>query len=304
MSRPLPSPLRVRAARRRRSGARLHPEDPDRVAGQPGLAQRKGSPARVLRDLVPALRRRSAPSPRPLRVVAPFAIRLRRRERRRRGCGERLRLPRLLRPSVPRAARPGRQAGHLPVARLARAGLEALPGQGLPDLLRARPARPDRLALRRRAAGRPACEQELGQPSAGACRHSVSDVPVAQGALAIDGGTCSSHERQRAAETADNPVVGPVPLSLWPVTDQEDSRRASGSSALPTRPCARRTCAGSPGCSGRTRASCRVVCGLIVVSAALGVVSPFLLRGVLDTAILIRRPASSTSGCWRRSSSG
>ena len=33
------------------------------------------------------------------------------------------------------------------------------------------------------------------------------------------------------------------------------------------------------------RALLSVVCGLIVVSSALGVVSPFLLRAVLDTAI-------------------
>ncbi len=48
------------------------------------------------------------------------------------------------------------------------------------------------------------------------------------------------------------------------------------------------------------RARLGLVCGLIVVSAALGVVSPFLLREVLDIAIQVdpdraTRPYSSVS---------
>ena len=60
-----------------------------------------------------------------------------------------------------------------------------------------------------------------------------------------------------------------------------EERRAA---RRPGRPRAR-TAAGSCGSSGRTGRSSRSSSCLIVVSSALGVVSPFLLRAILDNAI-------------------
>ena len=63
------------------------------------------------------------------------------------------------------------------------------------------------------------------------------------------------------------------------------SRRRERSSVPPTRRCAARTCAGSARLFRPYRLKLTFVCALIVFSACLGVVSPFLLREILDNAI-------------------
>ena len=90
----------------------------------------------------------------PVRVAAEEQLRVRLDQRRRRGRGERLRVPPLLRLRVPGGARSRRPDGKLQRRpRVGRAGVDCVPGGGLPHLLRPRSEGADRLALRRRAAG-------------------------------------------------------------------------------------------------------------------------------------------------------
>ena len=73
----------------------------------------------------------------------------------------------------------------------------------------------------------------------------------------------------------------------------DSSVGGAGPSARPTPPCAARTSAASRASSGPTAAGSRGVLGLIFVSALLGMVSPFLLREILDEAIPERRHAAA-----------
>ncbi len=107
-------------------GAALRPQHSGGREAAPGLPPREDGAARALRHLVPALCRRGATPEGARREAFAQALRVRRGERRRRGSGERPRLPHLFRSSVPGAARPELEPRKLQPSREPGRGLEGL----------------------------------------------------------------------------------------------------------------------------------------------------------------------------------
>ena len=242
-------------------GAAVHAEDARRQDGQPRRLPRQGaccsssSPRGA----------RTAPPRRPTCARSPTRCRRRSTrfvsvERQRRGRRDRLRLPRLLRAAVPGAARsrPG-ESRRSPSPTTARAGRSRRPTASgyFPTFYVIDPHGPDHVALRRRAARRAAAA------AAPARRRRVDPRPGPASLGATTRLYRFSHARSRAAHSRP----------------QEKVER-------PADPAVRKANLRRIGRLFRDyRLKLIVVCGLIVVSACLGVVSPFLLRDILDTAI-------------------
>ncbi len=229
--------LRDRASAGGRARAGLPAAHPDRRDALARAAARQGRPARVLRHLVSALRRRGAPPGAPLAESASGALRDGRGERRRRDGSERARLPHLLRARLPGAPRPERAPGQLPLPGGARSRLEGLPRRELPHLLRPRRRREGRLGRRRRAAGPCCCAPQLVRAGPRGVSAAAEQRPT---------------PRPRGGRTARMP---PATVERCQGDAQGGSRRARSPSARPTRPSAAPTCAASAASSAPTGAS-------------------------------------------------